>query len=78
MKNENKNLITRRGFLSLGAVMAGSTLLSGCANNQPQKDEVIKPTSKKLKETLLPKGDKKRVVIVGGGISGMYVANGIR
>ena len=78
--NNNKNKMSRRGFLSLGVVAAGSTFLTGCATSQMQtlESDVTKTTILDNSVKLLPDSSKKRIVIIGGGISGMAVASSIR
>ncbi|MEA1954105.1 MAG: FAD/NAD(P)-binding oxidoreductase [Campylobacterota bacterium] len=64
--------ITRRGFFKFLTLTAGTTLLAQASEN---RDSVIEAS----KTTLLPKNSKqKRVVVVGGGIGGLTVAEHIK
>ena len=64
--------ITRRGFFKFLTLSAGTTLLAQASENKYSVIEVSKTK-------LLPKNSKqKRVVVVGGGIGGLTVAEHIK
>ena len=64
------NNISRRGFFKILTLTAGATLLSEASEGKPLKSSQV---------TLLPKSTKQhRVVVVGGGIGGLTVAQSIK
>ena len=67
--------ISRRDAIKFTTILATSTAVSGCTQSQPSK-----PTTKvKKKNNKAPLPDKKntRVVIVGGGWSGLSIAKNL-
>ncbi len=64
--------ISRRGFFKFLTLSAGTTLLAQASESKPHQSEATKTE-------LLPKNSKQtRVVVVGGGIGGLTVAQHIK
>ncbi len=63
----------------LGIAAAATTTLTGC-QNQPEEPSLLnkKQNMDTLKETIFTDKKRKRVVIVGGGISGLSLAGSLR
>ena len=68
--------ISRRGLLKgLGISMAGGIFVNGLPARMASGDEMKMP---KVPKPLLPSPSRKRVVILGGGYSGLYCAITLR
>jgi NADH dehydrogenase FAD-containing subunit len=68
--------ISRRDALKFTTALAASTAISGCEKKEPLKPK-IKET-KKIKKAQLSDKKGTRVVIVGGGWSGLSIAKNLR
>jgi len=66
---------SRRDALKFTTILAASTAVSGCSSLQPKK--AITKVTKKANIAPLPDKKKSRVVIVGGGWSGLSIAKNL-
>ena len=68
--SENRNDFSRRDFIKLSSLTAASLALGGCAATGPAQATMVGTKGK----APLPKAKGPRLVVLGGGTSGLTIA----